>query len=137
MAGVVLDTHVWLWLVGGEAELDAAARESLLQARERNALYLAVISVWELAMLEARGRIALLQPIDQWVAGALGGLGLRVAPLTPEIALASVKLPGRFNADPADRMIVATARALGAALATRDRGMIEYGRLGYVDVLAV
>jgi PIN domain nuclease of toxin-antitoxin system len=135
--GYVLDTHAWIWLVLDDPRLDSQARKALLRGGEQNRLFVAAISVWELALLEAAGRLALARPLGQWVEGALATRGLRLVPLSAEIAVASQQLPGRFHADPADRMIVATARGLGAAVATRDRRIVEYGRLGHLPVLEV
>jgi PIN domain nuclease of toxin-antitoxin system len=90
------------------------------------------MSVWELGMLESKGRIQLDIPCEQWVQQALAIPGLSVAPLTPEIALASTRLPEPFHGDPTDRSIVATARTLGLRLATRDSKILEYGRNRHV-----
>jgi len=90
--------------------------------------------VWELGMLEAKGRLQLMVPCEQWMREALATPGLTVAPLTPEIALASSRLPEPFHGDPADRMIVATARSLGARIPTLDRKILEYGRPRHVLV---
>jgi PIN domain nuclease of toxin-antitoxin system len=105
------------------------------QAAARGNVLLSVISVWELGILEAKGRVRLQSPCDQWVREALATPGLSLAPLTPEIALESSRLPGLFHGDPADRIIVATARSLGARLLTRDQKMIEYGRQRHVKVV--
>jgi PIN domain nuclease of toxin-antitoxin system len=98
-------------------------------------LLLSVISVWELGLLEAKGRVHLDHPCEEWVREALATPGLSVAPLTPEIALASSRLPQPFHGDPADRIIVATARSLGARLVTRDSRILEYARKRQVTVL--
>ena len=98
-------------------------------------MLLSVISVWELGVLEAKGRIRLHMSCDQWVREALATPGLSLAPLTPDIALESSRLPGSFHGDPADRIIVATARSFGARLLTRDRQMLEYGRQRHVAVV--
>jgi len=74
-------------------------------------------------------------PCEQWVREAIETPGLILAPLTPEIALDSTRLPGHFHGDPADRIIVATARRAGAKLLTRDQSMIEYGRQRHVTLL--
>ncbi|HCV25099.1 MAG TPA: PIN domain nuclease, partial [Candidatus Latescibacteria bacterium] len=68
---------------------------------------------------------------------ALSSPGLSLAPLTPDIALASSRLPGEIHGDPADRMLIATARSLGATLVTRDRRILEYSQAGHVTTLAV
>jgi PIN domain nuclease of toxin-antitoxin system len=62
--------------------------------------------------------------------------GIRLAPIEPSIAIDSVRLPGDFHADPADRIIVATARFHQATLLTADRAILSYGQRGYVQVLA-
>ena len=85
MAGLVLDTHAWIWLVLDDPELRPEARDGIAAAAAQDELYLSVISVWEVAMLEARRRIAITAPIRDWVESALALPGLRVAGLTPEV----------------------------------------------------
>ena len=85
-------------------------------------------------MLEAKGRIRLKPSCEEWVKEALATPGLALAPITPEIALESSRLPGPFHGDPADRIIVATARRMGARLMTRDQKLIQYGRKGHLAI---
>jgi PIN domain nuclease of toxin-antitoxin system len=94
-----------------------------------------VISIWELAMLEKRGRVALPMNIRTWVDQALSKTGIAVAPLTPEIMMESVHLPGELHGDPADRMLVATARVSGSTLVTKDDQLIRYSRQRHVRAL--
>ncbi|HEV2444647.1 MAG TPA: type II toxin-antitoxin system VapC family toxin, partial [Candidatus Sulfopaludibacter sp.] len=89
----------------------------------------------ELAMLEAKGRVRLGMPCERWVERALATPGLTLASLTTEIAIESTRLPGAFHGDPADRIIVATARELDARLLTRNRRIVAYARKGHVTVL--
>ncbi len=131
---LVLDTHVWIWLVIGDATLSADAREAIERAARTGSVLVPAISVWEVAMLESRGRIVLAAPLVQWVRAALAAPGLGLAPLEPEIAVESCRLPPPFHDDPADRMIVATARVAGATLLTRDRRILDYGGRGHVAV---
>jgi PIN domain nuclease of toxin-antitoxin system len=86
-------------------------------------------------MLEARGRLVLGKPVAQWVEQALSAPGLDLAPFSPDVAIESVQLPAPFHDDPADRMIVATARIAGATLVTRDCKILDYGARGNVTVL--
>ncbi len=137
MSGYVLDTHAWMWLAIDDPQVDAAARDVLLEAARRNEMLLSAISVWEVAMLEAKGRIVLGQSVSGWIDGALAIRGLHLVPLTPEIAVASVHLPGEHPSDPADRIIVATARTLGVAVATRGGRILDYGGLGHVRTLRI
>ena len=97
---------------------------------------MAAISLWEVAMLEVRQRLVLTKPALQWVQDALAAPGLSLAPLSPEIAVDACRLPADPGGDPADRMIVATARQSGATIVTRDRRILEYGRQGHVATLA-
>jgi PIN domain nuclease of toxin-antitoxin system len=132
---LLLDTHVWLWLAEGTRRLgEECLRQIEEEARNRQVM-VSVMSVWEIAMLEAHGRIVLSGPCADWVRAALASDTVALAPLTPEIAVASTRLPGNMHSDPMDRFLVATARALGATLVTRDRHLIDYGRRGHVEVM--
>jgi len=95
------------------------------------------ISVWEVAMLEAKGRIRLSKDCLSWVNEALRAPGLGLIPLTPEIAVDSSRLPGVFHGDPADRILVATARRQGAIFLTRDEKILSYGKAKHLSVMAV
>lgn len=85
-------------------------------------------------MLVAKGRLALRRDVRSWVSDAAGMEGLRVAALTADVALDAALLPGSPQADPADRLLIATARALDATLVTRDRATLEYGAAGHLLV---
>ena len=133
---IVLDTHVWIWLMEGDAtRLSDSVIEELERASDVGGLRVSAISIWEVAMLEAKGRLRLSRALDEWVRDALRARGLRLLQLTPEIAIESARLPGKVPGDPADRIIMASARAEGSRLATRDRAIIQYGRSGHLAVL--
>lgn len=132
---LILDTHVWVWLVAGDAALSSAARDAIERNAVDGAVLVPAIAVWEVAMLDARGRLVLGKPVLQWVEDALSAPGLGLAPFSPDVAVESVRLPPPFHDDPADRMIVATARIAGATLVTRDRTILDYGARGHVAVL--
>jgi PIN domain nuclease of toxin-antitoxin system len=133
---ILLDTHVWLWLLNGEEKL---INSQCLSYIEKSVKYsnirVSVISVWEVGMLESKGRIKF--PIDclDWVNNALNAPGISMVPITPEIAIESSRLPGKFHGDPADRIIVATVRKLGATLISHDRNIISYGKKKYLKVI--
>lgn len=130
---LLLDTHVWLWAqLGVPKRLSRAAVTAIQNAESEGALLVSVISIWELAMLEKRGRVALPMTLGAWIKAALNQPGVSVAPLTPEIMLESVHLPGDLHGDPADRMLVATARVVGATLVTSDSELIRYSRQRHV-----
>ena len=133
---VLLDTHVWLWLISGDEKLTRSPSLPVIkQASSASSLLVSAISAWEVAMLEAKSRVDLEQDCMTWVTQALSAPGLSLVPLTPQIAVASTRLPGGFHGDPADRIIVATARALDATVVTRDRRITEYGERGLVETL--
>ncbi|MDB5099285.1 MAG: hypothetical protein JWM80_3706 [Cyanobacteria bacterium RYN_339] len=123
---VVLDTHAWIWLMNGQPLADAA-REAIAAAAAHGAVLVPAIAVWEVGMLEAKGRLALDGPVLAWVERALAAPGVQLAPLTPRIAIDSTALPGELHGDPADRLIVATARQHDALLVTRDAKLLGYG----------
>ncbi len=133
---VLIDTHVWLWLEGGSDRLDESPALPLIRkALEKNCAYISVMSVWELGMLERKGKIRLQQDIYQWLEKALGVPGIRLHPLTPSIAIESTRLPGEFHADPMDRILVATARELNAPIITADAAIIAYAKRDYVKAV--
>ena len=133
---LLLDTHVWVWAQLGLIQLlSRAALQAIRSAESVGNLRISVISIWELAMLEKKGRIALPMNIRTWVEQALSKPGIAVAALTPEIMLESVYLPGELHGDPADRMLAATARVLGATLVTQDAQLIRYSKLRHVRAL--
>jgi PIN domain nuclease of toxin-antitoxin system len=133
---MILDTHVWIWLMEGSERLEKAVRHRIQQAVPEAALRVSAISVWEVAMLEAKGRIVFDKVCGAWVESALAAPGISLEPLSPDIAIASARLPGDFHGDPADRIIVATARSCGGTLITADNAILEYAKLGHVRALA-
>jgi PIN domain nuclease of toxin-antitoxin system len=133
---LLLDTHCWLWAqLGLIQRLSKAALQAIRSAESDGNLRISVISIWELAMLENRGRVALPMNIRTWVDQALSKPGIAVSPLTPEIMIESVHLPGELHGDPADRMLTATARVLGATLVTKDDRLLRYSKLRHVRAL--
>ena len=132
---ILLDTHVWVWLMLGDNRLGRANRRMLEKAVPDGRLRVSVISVWEVAMLETKGRLTLALDCESWVQEALAAPGVRLAELTPHIAISSTNLPGVFHGDPADRMLVATARETDALFLTADQAILEYAAQGHVHAL--
>ncbi len=122
---LLLDTHYWIWWQLEPERLGDAQRQAIREAVESEHLLVSVISVWELAVLLSKRRVELDRPCEEWVRTALDLPGVRLAPLTVEIAIDSTRLD--LHRDPADRILVATARRLGARLLTADRRLLEYG----------
>jgi PIN domain nuclease of toxin-antitoxin system len=132
LTAVVLDTHALVWLVNGDAQLSAAARTLIDGA---TAVWVSAITPWEIGMLVAKGRLTLARDVNDWVDQVLALPGLRLAALEPRIAIASTRLPGSLHGDPADRLIAATARHLGAVLVTADLSLLAWGAAGHVAVV--
>lgn len=121
----MLDTHIWVWWANGAQQLTAEHR-AIIDEHASDGLGVSVISCWEIAKLVEKGRLKLSLPVDVWIAAALELPAVIVLPLTPEIAIESTRLPSPMHADPADQMIVATARILQCPLLTADRRLLEY-----------
>ena len=117
---VLLDTHIWIWWLTGQTLTDRE-RAALGTAAEAGQVALSAISLWEAQMLHAHGRLRLQVPFDAWLLQATAPSVVRLLPLDVSVVLALNKLPASFHGDPADRIIVATARAHDLPLATRDR----------------
>lgn len=136
MNGLLLDTHVWLWYAEGVAGKLSAKNIAALERSRRDAgLWVSAPSVWEIGMLERRGRIQLSAPLRSWVERALAAPGIRFLPLDAAAAVESTLLPGQLHADPADRFLIAAARVADLTLATRDAQILKYGRQGRVRTL--
>ena len=122
MTQVLLDTHVWIWWsIGADQALSPKAREVLAASKK----WVSAISCWELAKLVKKKRLGLAIHPLAWIKRSLREGSIRLAELTPEIVVESTMLSG-FHADPADQIIVATARILGLILITSDRRMLDF-----------
>ena len=132
---ILLDTHVLIWAVNADPRLGDKASETIEETARDDGVLVSAITPWEVALLAEKGRLQLGREIEIWLAAALALPGLRVAPIEPELAVDSVRLPGNFHADPADRLIIATARYLRIPLVTADRAILEYAGDGHVQTL--
>jgi PIN domain nuclease of toxin-antitoxin system len=132
---VLLDTHAWVWLLNGSERLGSKARKAIQQSLAEEAVLVSAISPWEVAMLVAKGRLVLDRDVSEWVQTALSLPGIRLEPISPEVAVASTRLPGTIHADPADRLIAATARHLGSTLITADQLLFDYSKDGHLRTL--
>ena len=124
---IVLDTHALIWWLGDDKRLVKSARSTINRSiADGEGVLVSAISAWEVAMLIKRGRLALSMSVDEWLLAAGSLEGVSVVPITADVAVHSVNLPGEFHQDPADRMIVALARERGAVLLTADEKIHRY-----------
>lgn len=123
---IVLDTHVLVWWVTGDAILSKKAKAVIDHELHEGGIIVSAISAWEIAMLVAHERLVLSMDVSSWLATVAEIEAVRFLPVDVEIATKSVELPGGFHKDPADRIIVATARKLAAPLVTKDDKIRTY-----------
>jgi PIN domain nuclease of toxin-antitoxin system len=116
----LLDTHTWIWWNIRPAALSKKVRQTIQEGAYEE-LLISAISVWELSKLIEKKRLKFSCDGKQWIDQALDMPRLRLIPLSPEIAWQSSTLPRPFHDDPADQIIVASARMEGATILTIDR----------------
>lgn len=122
---ILLDTHIWVWWVAQDPALPEAVRQLILEHQPAG-MGISIISCWEVAKKVEVGKLVLDRDVVAWLDAALVYPGIGVIALTPEIVVESTRLPGSFHRDPADQMIVATARVLGIPLLTNDGRIRAY-----------
>jgi PIN domain nuclease of toxin-antitoxin system len=125
---LLLDTHAAVWLYEG-LRMRRDALEATESARWEGGVLVSAVTAWELGNLVSRGRLRLNLRPSAWMHRLLDLPGVRLAPLTVEAAAEAAFLPQPFPGDPADRLLVTTARELGAPLVTRDRAIIAFADL--------
>lgn len=126
---IVLDTHAWIWWITEDGRLSERAREAIESSLARGNLWLASISIWEIAKKVEQGQITLDRALDDWLDLALEPAGVKTVPPNRSILVESCRLREAQPGDPADQIIVATARTQGAVLITRDAKLREYGHV--------
>lgn len=132
---ILLDTCAAIWLQAGSAfrpEGEAALQEAQKIGTQ---VLVSPITAWEIGLLVSKGRLVLSLPPLTWFEQVLE-LGVDLAPLTPDILIASSQLPGPPLRDPADRIVAATARAMRYRLITRDRPLLDFAASGQVEAIA-
>ena len=122
---VLVDTHVFLWWFEDEKKLSKAERRVLGKASPDNPILISDISLWEIATLAGLSRLQLDLPLRQWLDQATAPPLVERVPISPAIAAETAAFPASFHRDPADRIIVASARILGATLLTHDERIIK------------
>ncbi|MGC1466707.1 MAG: type II toxin-antitoxin system VapC family toxin [Pseudolabrys sp.] len=135
MQPILLDTCAVIWLAAGEDLSPAAVKRLRSAAEQRDTTFISPITAWEIGMLSSRGRLQMLITPQRWFSRAVKQPGVQLADMSSDLLIESSFLPGRPPRDPADRIIAATARDLGATLITRDHRLLEYAEQGHMKVI--
>ena len=128
---ILLDTHIWIWWV--HRDLTHWDVIGALEDRDGDDLAVSAISCWEVAKLVELGRLDLKSAVEEWLFDALTPSGIRLLPLTPQIAAEACSLPGDFHRDPADQIIVATSRVHDIPILTADQKILSYPYVSLFD----
>jgi PIN domain nuclease of toxin-antitoxin system len=133
---LLLDTHALIWIVA-KAPMSSASLVAVRKAARTGDVLVSPVSAWEVGLLALarRSSIRFLPTPQRWWEKALRTPGIRLTPLLPEAAIEAAFLPGKPHRDPADRLLIATARQLGAALITRDKLILAYAQQGHVAAI--
>jgi PIN domain nuclease of toxin-antitoxin system len=126
---IALDTHALVWWVTGDPALSTKAKAAIHRELDGGEILVSAISAWEIAMLVEREKLVLSMDVGSWLATVQAIEAVHLVPVDPEIAVKSVELPGEFHKDPADRMIVATARKFAVPLVTKDEKIRAYAHV--------
>jgi PIN domain nuclease of toxin-antitoxin system len=133
---LLLDTCAIIWVANKEPVADAFMHELRRAEQEERHVYVSPITAWEIGLLVSRGRISLPTSPERWFDALLEAPTLRLADMPPRVLIDSSYLPGSPPNDPADRILAATAREYGYALATRDKPLLDYATAGHLQALA-
>jgi PIN domain nuclease of toxin-antitoxin system len=133
---LLLDTHAAVWITEDQPLAKSALDVIDAGYRAGCAVFVSAITAWEVGLLVSHNRLSLVARPERWFQRLLAIPGIQLAELSPDILIASSFLPGTPPRDPADRIILATARDLGATLITRDRLLLKYGEDGHASTIA-
>jgi PIN domain nuclease of toxin-antitoxin system len=126
---IVLDTHAWVWWLDDPRKLPARARKAVNEAAADEAVYISTISTWEIMLLASGGRLEFRMDARDWISRSEALPFIHFVPVDNPIAIRSVRLPGSFHKDPADRIILATAMTMGAPVVSSDSRIKEYSHV--------
>lgn len=131
---ILLDTHVWIWITGGNTILSPSARKAIEQAKKREHLLISPISIWEITMLIEKKRIALEMDVADWLKRWVDLPGILIAEFSFQVAILSNRLPRIIHSDPADRILIASAYEQNAVLVTSDEKLLKFGENHFISV---
>jgi len=123
---IVLDTHAWVWFISNPELLSKRAKKVTDTAINAKEIFISSISAWEIALLVEKGRLKLTLDVTDWISKSERLPFFRFIPVDNSIAIKAVNLPQPLHNDPADRIIIATAIAIGAPLVTKDEKILKY-----------
>jgi PIN domain nuclease of toxin-antitoxin system len=136
MMPLLLDTCAAIWIAEDEPIAAPAAEALDAAARAAAAVLISPMTAWEIGLLVARRKLTIAMSPEAWFGHLLAVPGVALAALDPAILIASSFLPGSPPRDPVDRILVATARAGGCKLMTRDRELLAYAAQGHLGAVA-
>jgi PIN domain nuclease of toxin-antitoxin system len=135
MPAVLLDTCAIIFAAEDEP-MSKPAREAVVRAALNGELLVSPVSAWEIGMLAEKKRLRFSPDPKRWFFDFLAQGGVNLTPLTAEAAIDASMLPRNFHGDPADRLLIATARQLDVPIVTRDRAILAYAKAGHVKGIA-
>lgn len=131
MSAVLLDTCAVIWLAFGDP-IRSDALASIRAAQAANAAIVSPITAWEVGTKVAKGRLELDLAPEEWFERFIALPGVCLVDLAPRLLIASTMLPSQPPGDPADRILIATARAISVPIVTRDQKILSYATAGHV-----
>lgn len=124
---ILLDTHIWLWWISDNSGMSVDEKEELDLLASRKQLYISSISIWEIEILDRKGKLSFSPNFELWMEKILKIDPVKILPIHADVILAQRLLPENFHGDPADRLITATSIKMGYPLATKDQKIIDSG----------
>lgn len=132
---IVIDTHALVWAIEADPRLGPGGRRLIEDERAADRVGISAITVWEAAMLIDKQRLVLGKAVNDWFTHVLADPSFELLPLSPAVAIDAGLLPGDIHGDPADRLIIATARAHGCPVLTADRRILAYAAQGHLQAI--
>lgn len=132
---ILLDTQVLIWFSQGDTRLEEPARKIVSGEAANGEVVVSPISFWEVSMLVQKARLSLGMDVLDWIEAVLRQPRVRIEPISPTIAVDAGRLPGDIHGDPADRLIIATARQIACPVLTTDRKILDYAVQGHVHAI--
>ncbi len=136
MTPLLLDTCAVIWSAEEDGLTSHAIEEIAAHSAAGGVIFVSPISAWEIAMLVGKGRLSISENPQKWLSRLLEKPNLRVSEMSVDMMLACGALPEPLHGDPADRIIIATAREYGLRIVTRDQKILDYAEKGHVMALA-